>query len=137
MCNGDAIGIVTFLEASLVETYLGQTVEGLAGAWWGGSVQVVSSKGVAELMQRRPNSCWQPGVVTWMLVLVACSGLRRLALLGSYQCGVGLRRRAALATPTSWDGLACSRLWRVAQHCSATLVCGTSSKDGASDNLAC
>jgi len=57
-----------------------------------------------------------------MLVLAACSGLRRLALLGNCQCGVGLRQMAALAAPSSCDGLACSGLRRVAQLCSATPV---------------
>ena len=36
-----------------------------------------------------------------------CSGPRRLALPGNRQCGVGLRRRTALAAPMSWDNLAC------------------------------
>ena len=45
--DGGAIGVVTFLEASLLETHLSQTVEGLPGAWRGGLVQVESSKGVA------------------------------------------------------------------------------------------
>ena len=36
--DGDAIGVVTFLEASLVETHFGQMVEGLPVAWHGGSV---------------------------------------------------------------------------------------------------
>jgi hypothetical protein len=57
-----------------------------------------------------------------MLVLVACSGLRRLALLGNYQRGVGLHHMAALAAPTSWDDLACSGLRLVAQLCSANPV---------------
>ena len=120
--DGGAIGVVTFLEASLVETHLGLTVEVLPVAWQGGLVQVASLKGVAELVRRRPKSCWRPGVVTWMLVLAACSGLRRLALLDNCQCGVGLHRRAALAAPISWDGLACSGLRRVAQLWSATPV---------------
>ena len=50
--DGGAFGVVTFLEASLVETHLDQMVEGLPVAWQGGSLQVVSSKGVAELMKR-------------------------------------------------------------------------------------
>jgi len=37
---------------TLVETHLGQTVDGLLVAWQGGLVQVASSKGVAELMRR-------------------------------------------------------------------------------------
>ena len=45
--DGGAIGVVTFLEASLVETHLGLTVEVLPVAWRGGLVQVESSKGVA------------------------------------------------------------------------------------------
>ena len=51
----------------------------------------------------------------------ACSGLRRLALLCSCQCGVGQRRRAALAASTRWDDLTCSGLWWVVQ-----LRCGYS-----------
>jgi len=47
--------------------------------------------------------------------LAACNGLRRLALLCSCQCGVGQRRRAALAATTRWDDLACSGLWRAVQ----------------------
>ena len=50
--DSGAIGIITFLEASLVETHLGLTVEVLPVAWQGGLVQVASSKGVAELMRR-------------------------------------------------------------------------------------
>ena len=50
--DGGAIGVVTFLEVSLVETHLGLTVEVLPVAWQGGLVQVASSKGVAELMRR-------------------------------------------------------------------------------------
>ena len=120
--DGGAICVVTFLEASPVETHLGLTVEVLPVAWRDGLVQVASLNGVANLVRWRPKSCWWPGGVTWMLVLAACSGLRRLALLGNCQCGVGLRRRAALAAPISWDGLACSGLRRVAQPCSATPV---------------
>jgi hypothetical protein len=37
------------LKVSLVETLLGHAVEDLLVAWWGGSVQLASSKGVAEL----------------------------------------------------------------------------------------
>ena len=77
--DGGAIGVVTFLEASLVDAHLGLTVEVLPVAWRGGLVQVASRKGVADLVQRRPKSCWWPRGVTWMLVLAACSGLRRVA----------------------------------------------------------
>ena len=48
--DGGAFGVVTFLEASLVETHLSQMMEGLPVAWQGGSVQVVNSKGL-------PSSC--------------------------------------------------------------------------------
>ena len=47
--------------------------------------------------------------------MAACSGLRRLALSGNGQCGVGLRRRTALAATASFDNWACSGLRRVAQ----------------------
>jgi len=53
--------------------------------------------------------------------LAACSGLRRLALLCNCQCGMGQRRRAALAATTRWDDLTCSGLWRAVQ-----LRCGYS-----------
>ena len=49
--DGGAFGVVTFLKASLVETLLSQAVEGLPVAWWGGSVQVATSKGVVELLR--------------------------------------------------------------------------------------
>jgi len=49
-----------------------------------------------------------------MLVLAACSGLRRLALLGNCWFGVELRQKIALAATTLWDDLACSGLRRVA-----------------------
>ena len=49
--DGGAFGGVTFLKASLVETLLSQAVEGLPVAWWDGSVQVASSKGVVELLR--------------------------------------------------------------------------------------
>ena len=88
--------------------------------------------GVAELSWWRSQLWWRPEVVACLSVVAACSGLRRLALLGNGQCGVGLRRRTALAASTSWDDLACSGLWRVAQLGWA-IRCGTSSKDGASD----
>ena len=80
---------------------------GLAGGLAGRLGAGGELEGVADLVRRRPKSCWWPGVVTWMLVLAACSGLRR---------------RAALAAPTSWDDLACSGLRRVAQPSSATPV---------------
>ena len=44
--DGGAFSIVTFLKASLVETLLGQAVEGFPVVWWGGLVQMASSKGV-------------------------------------------------------------------------------------------
>ena len=44
--DGGAIGVVTFLEASPVETHLGLTVEVLPVAWRGGLVQVASLKGL-------------------------------------------------------------------------------------------
>ena len=66
--------------------------------------------------------------------LNACCGQRRLALFGNGQCGVGLRRRTALAASVSWDDLVCSGPWRVAQLGWA-IQCGTSSEDGASDFL--
>jgi len=64
--------------------------------------------------------------------LAACSGPRRLALLGNCQCGVGLRRRTALAASAAWDDLAGRGLRRFVQLDWA-IRCGTSSYDGASD----
>ena len=87
---------------------------GLAGGLVGRLGAGGELEGVADLVRQRPKSCWWPGVVKWMLVLAACSGLRWLALLGNCQCGVGLRHEAVLAKPSSWDDLACSGLRRVA-----------------------
>ena len=46
--DGGAIGVATFLEASLVETLLGLPVDALTVAWRGGSMQVANLKGVVE-----------------------------------------------------------------------------------------
>ena len=64
--------------------------------------------------------------------VAACTGPWRLALRGNHQCGMGLRRRMALAASTLWDDLAGSGLRRVVQL-GWTIRCGTSSEDGASD----
>ena len=94
--------------------------------------RVASWMGVAELLGRRSWLWWRLEVVACLLVVTACSGPRRLALLRNGQCGVELRRRTALAASASWDDLACSGLRRVAQLGWATW-CGTTSEDGASD----
>ena len=78
-------------------------------------------EGVAELMRRRPTSCWRPGVASCFVGLTTCSGQRWLALLFSCQCSAGQRRRAALVAMTRWDDMACSGLWRAVQ-----LRCGYS-----------
>jgi hypothetical protein len=64
--------------------------------------------------------------------VTACSGPWRLTLLGNCQCGVGLRRRTALAASASWDDLACSGPRRATQLGWA-IRCDTSSENGASD----
>ena len=46
--DGGAIGVATFLEASLVETLLGLPVDALTVAWRGGSMQVANLKGVVK-----------------------------------------------------------------------------------------
>jgi len=56
------------------------------------------------------------------VALAARSGPQRLALLGNCQCGVGLRRRTALAASTPWEDLVCSGPRRIALHRSATPV---------------
>jgi hypothetical protein len=66
-------------------------------------VQMVGSKGVADPTWWRPMFCRQPGVIAWVSASAACSGPRRLALLGNCQCGVGLRQRTALVATTLWD----------------------------------
>ena len=78
-------------------------------------------KGVAELMRRRPTSCWRPEVASCFVGLTACSGQRWLALLFSCQCSAGQRRRAALVATTRWGDLTCSGLWQAVQ-----LRCGYS-----------
>lgn len=93
-------------------------------------------RGVAELTWRQAKLCWRPGVVTWVSVLAACSGSRRLALLGNYQYSVGLRQRTVLAASTSWMTWLAADYGRLLSH-ARRLQCGTSSKDGASNSLAC
>ena len=102
--DGGAIGVVTFLEASLVETHLGLTVDVLPVAWQGGLVQVASLKGVAELMRRRPTSCWRPGVASclsgWLLA-AGCGGWHCFAAVGVARDSVEawcLRQRQGGAT---------------------------------------
>jgi hypothetical protein len=58
MSDGSTFGVATLLKALLVETLLGQAAGGLPLAWRGGSVQVASLKGVAELLRRLPTLCW-------------------------------------------------------------------------------
>jgi len=85
-------------------------------------VHVVGSKGVAKPSWRWPKLCRQLRFFAWVLILAVCRGQRQLALLSNCQFGVGLRRRMALATTTSWEDLVRSGLWRVALHRSATPV---------------
>ena len=74
---------------------LGQAAEGLLMAWRGGSVQVASSKGIAELMPRRPNSCWRPGVASclssWLLA-ADCGGGHCFVAVGAAWDSVRGRR---------------------------------------------
>ena len=112
--DGGAIGVATFLEASLVETHLGQFMEDSPVAWHGCTVQSGKLKGGCRAQAVATEIMLVAGVVAWMLVLAACSRLRRLALLGNCRIVVELRQKTALAATTLWDDLACSGLRRVA-----------------------
>jgi hypothetical protein len=79
--------------------------------------------GVSELMCRQSKLWWRLGVVACLSDLAACSRPRWQTLLGSGQCGVGLRRRTALAATAGWDDWACSGPRRVA-HLSWAIWCG-------------
>ena len=114
VCYGRATvapsGIVTSLEVSFEETHLllallvSLLVMCCFCRW---RDKVVGADGWFEGGYRAhvvvTNVYWKSGVVAWVSALSACSGSRRMALLGNCQCGVGLCRRTALATTTSWD----------------------------------
>ena len=110
----------------------GRTAIGVAGRLGAGG----KLKGVAELMRRRPTSCWRPGVAlclsSWLLA-ADCGGCTALQLsvrrgtvseggaYGNDKVGrLGLQRIVVGGPATLW------LLW-----------CGPSSEDGASDNLSC
>jgi len=119
--DGGAFGVVTFLKAHwwrYISARRWKATGGLAGRLGAGG----EFEGGCLAHAAETKIILTVGVVTWMLDLAACSRLWRLTLLGKCQCGVGLRRKAALAAPSSWDGLVCSGLWRVAQLCLATPV---------------
>jgi len=93
--DGGAFDVATLLKALLVETLLGQAAEGLPLAWRGGSMQVASLKGVAELMRRRPTLCRRPGVASclsgWLLA-ADCGGWHCFAAVGAAWDSVRGRR---------------------------------------------
>ena len=97
MDNGGAIGVVTSLEALLLETQ--HSLESAAEGG-NGDVQEVELKGVAKLTN------WHLAVLAtsrgcFMVVCLAPgSGSRRLARLSGCQFGVAQRLKAALAATT-------------------------------------
>ena len=119
--DGGAFGVVTFLKAHwwrYISARRWKATGGLAGRLGVGD----ELEGGCLAHAAAIKIILAAGVVTWMLDLAACSGLRRLTLLENCQCSVGLRRKAVHAAPSSWDDLVCSRLWRVAQFYSAIPV---------------
>jgi len=89
---------------------LGQAAEGLLMAWRGCSVQVASSKGIAELMPRRPNLCWRPGVASclssWLLA-ADCGGGHCFAAVGAAWDSVRGRRLRQRQGGTIWLAADC------------------------------
>jgi hypothetical protein len=135
--GGGALGIVTFLEASLVETHLGQMVEGLPVAWQGGSLQSGELEG----------GCRAHAAV--IKILLAAGGHHMDVSFGCLQrtAAAGVARQLSVRRGTTSEGGTCSTnivgaAW-LAADCGGLLSlawrlrCGTSSKDGASDNLVC
>ena len=105
--DGGAFGVATSLKVLLVETFLGQAVEGLPAGRLGAGGEL---EGGCRAHAAATNFVLAIGGCLMFVGLAACSGLRWLALLCNCRCNVGQRRRAALAATTRWDDLACSGL---------------------------
>ena len=67
--------------------------------------------------------------------LPARSGPRRAMLHCNHRCGVGRRRKTALAATAMRDDSACSGLRRLVFSLAEPVWCGTTSYDGTGDNL--
>lgn len=109
--DGGAFGGVTSLEASFAETHLSLWLcRCRRGQGWplpvvrqGGWCRRLARRGLPSPHGGGQNYARSQGSSLGCRFLAACSGPRRLALLGNCQCGVGLRRRTALAATTSWE----------------------------------
>jgi hypothetical protein len=87
MSDGGVFGVVPSLEASSLENQLDFGIAALSvmigfNRRWQVCC-VVSWMGVADSMRRRLRLWWRSEVVACLLVVAACSGPRRLVLLGN------------------------------------------------------